>query len=453
MFERAFKFVPAAVMLAVALPLAGQSEFAERERALARDLAAQQEADERAREQERAEQERAFARDFEEQQRELEAQQRELVAQQQEQERAFAREVQQQQRELEAHERELAQQQADQQRSFARDFAAQQRAFAEQQREYQQSSERAQRELAAELARAKSQLAVSAAEIARLSAQISEPTRVDFLNRLRYSGRGGVLGISIDDTEQGVRVQGVSPNGPAAAAGVAVGDTIVAINDFELGPEADTRVDSPSAAFVGQLADVEPGEEVELRIVRNGNTRDVVVTTADNDFGSFVQLWGPQGVQRLQGLQGLQGFQVAPGSQGRQGPQVTVLPNGQRPGSLFMFQRPWSDIELVTLTPALGEYFGTDAGLLVVRAGRMGEHGLRDGDVILDIGGREPQTPEHAMRILSSFEPEEPIPMSVMRQRQREMLRITVPEQTVGWYTGDSEGIWVTGPPRWAGRD
>jgi hypothetical protein len=427
MFERAFKFAAAALMLAAGLPLAAQSDFAERERALARDLAAQQGADERAREQERAEQERAFAREIEQQQRELAAQQR-----------------------------QLAEQQAQQQRSFARDFAEQQRAFAEQQREYQQSAARAQRELAAELARAKSQLAVSAAEIARLSAQISQPTMVDFINRQGYFGRGGLLGISIDDTEQGVRVQSVSPNGPAAAAGIAVGDTIVAINDFELGSEADTRVDSPSAAFLGQLAEVEPGDEVELRIVRDGDDRDVVVKTAENGWGPFVQLWGPQGLQRLQGLQELQGFQVAPGSQGRQGrqgPQVTVLPNGQSPGSLFMFQRPWSDIELVTLTPALGEYFGTDAGLLVVRAGRMGEHGLRDGDVILDIGGREPQTPEHAMRILSSFEPEEPIPMSVMRQRQRETLRITVPEQTVGWYSSPSERLWVTGPGQFRARD
>jgi type II secretory pathway component PulC len=430
MFKRALACVTAVAMLAMGLPLAAQSEdFAERERALARELA--------------------------EQQRELEAQQRELTAQQQEQEREFAREVEQQERELAAQQRERAAQQEQQQRSFARNFegqqreyAAQQRAFAEQQREYQLTSARAQRELASELARAKSQLAVSAAEIARLSAQISEPAMVDVQNRVRYIGQGGVLGIGIDDTELGVRVESVSPNGPAAAAGVAVGDTIVAIDDFELGREANTRIDSPSAAFLGQLADVEPGEEVELRIVRNGNTRDVVVKPTEN--GPYVRLWGPQSLQGLQGLQGLQslqGLRAAAGSQGRQGPQVTVLPNG-RESVFMMFQRPWSDIELVPLTPALGEYFATDAGLLVVRAGRMGELGLRDGDVILDIGGREPQTPEHAMRILSSFEPEEPIPMSVMRQRRRETLRITVPEETVGWYTGNSGDIWVTGPPR-----
>jgi type II secretory pathway component PulC len=67
--------------------------------------------------------------------------------------------------------------------------------------------------------------------------------------------------------------------------------------------------------------------------------------------------------------------------------------------------------------------------LLVVRAGNMGELGLRDGDVLLEIGGREPQTPEHAMRILASFEPGEAMQASIMRQKRRETLTMTVPGQ------------------------
>ena len=75
----------------------------------------------------------------------------------------------------------------------------------------------------------------------------------------------------------------------------------------------------------------------------------------------------------------------------------------------------------------LGEYFGVTEGLLVVRAGRAGELGFRDGDVIIDIAGREPQSPEHALRILATFEPGESLQAAIMRQRQRQSLAIRVP--------------------------
>lgn len=48
----------------------------------------------------------------------------------------------------------------------------------------------------------------------------------------------------------------------------------------------------------------------------------------------------------------------------------------------FMLHGPLTDMELVTLTPRLGSYFGTDQGVLVVRAPAGGALKLEDGDVI-----------------------------------------------------------------------
>ncbi len=93
----------------------------------------------------------------------------------------------------------------------------------------------------------------------------------------------------------------------------------------------------------------------------------------------------------------------------------------------FRYSGAWNDVELVSLTPALGEYFGVNEGLLVVRAGRAAELGFRDGDVIIDLAGRKPQSPEHALRILASFEPGESLQAAIMRQRRRESLAIRVP--------------------------
>ena len=208
-------------------------------------------------------------------------------------------------------------------------------------------------------------------------------------------GSPAVLGLNIDDSDFGVFITGVTPNGPAATAGVTVGDTIVSINDVELAP-AEGR-GSPSAALLGQIGNVVPGDDVKLRILRGGDYRDVVVKAGQNQL-------------RM--------------------PYMAALGDGKWPTAAWMpfrYSGAWNDIELVSLTPALGEYFGVSEGLLVVRAGRASEFGLRDGDVIIDLAGRKPQSPEHALRILASFEPGESLQASIMRQRRREALAIRVP--------------------------
>jgi S1-C subfamily serine protease len=92
----------------------------------------------------------------------------------------------------------------------------------------------------------------------------------------------------------------------------------------------------------------------------------------------------------------------------------------------------WSDMQLATLTPELGGYFGTDKGLLVLRGPGKDSLKLRDGDVILDIGGRAPTSPEHALRILGSFEPGEKLTITVMRKQRRETLTVDIPGDSPG---------------------
>jgi S1-C subfamily serine protease len=272
--------------------------------------------------------------------------------------------------------------------------AAQRREIQQREQELARTAAADSAELQRELARAREQLSESAAEIARLSAQMTQPVLRDVMSNVRYiTGGRAVLGLSIEDTELGVLVSGVTPNGPAAEAGVTVGDTIVAINDVELGRG---RAQSPSAALYGEVGNVVPGDEVKLRVLRGGDYRDLVVEAGENQpWRSFV----------------FDGGRVS------------------WPGEWVSFRqsRAWSDMELVTLTPALGDYFGVEEGLLVVRAGRAAELGFRDGDVILDLAGREPQSPEHALRIMASFEPGESLQAAIMRQRRREALAIRVP--------------------------
>lgn len=97
---------------------------------------------------------------------------------------------------------------------------------------------------------------------------------------------------------------------------------------------------------------------------------------------------------------------------------------------------PWvhppGTMELTTLTPRLGHYFGTTHGVLVVRAPSRGVLKLQDGDVILSIGGRVPVSSSQAIRILTSYDPGEKIRLVILREHHRMEISASMPAAP-GW--------------------
>jgi hypothetical protein len=123
---------------------------------------------------------------------------------------------------------------------------------------------------------------------------------------------------------------------------------------------------------------------------------------------------------------------------GAEAPNLSVV---TAPGTRFLrswgfASSPWSDMELVTMSETLGRYFDTDEGLLVLRAPEDDAIDISDGDVILSISGRTPNSPEHAIRILSSFESGETVVFSIMRDGRRESIEYVVPEQSATFWGG-----------------
>jgi multidrug efflux pump subunit AcrA (membrane-fusion protein) len=94
--------------------------------------------------------------------------------------------------------------------------------------------------------------------------------------------------------------------------------------------------------------------------------------------------------------------------------------------------RPPGTMELTTLTPGLGHYFGTDHGVLVVRAPTRGVLKLQDGDVILSIGGRVPADSSQAMRILTSYDPGDKIRLVILREHRRMDITAIMPAPPPG---------------------
>jgi S1-C subfamily serine protease len=106
------------------------------------------------------------------------------------------------------------------------------------------------------------------------------------------------------------------------------------------------------------------------------------------------------------------------------------------------FFRNWGGLEMVNLTPALGEYFGTDTGLLVVRGPGQKDIDIQDGDVILQIGGRTPDSPAHATRIMRSYQPGEKMAVQLIRKKKKINVEITMPDRKFGrWVEGGDENV------------
>jgi S1-C subfamily serine protease len=254
-----------------------------------------------------------------------------------------------------------------------------------------------------QLQSAREQLDRSAREVAELSRQLYGGPEGDVMRFVQGRPSGAMLGINVGSgaaRDEGVEVVGVSPGGPAEQAGLKAGDVLVAVDGLALKRSGDR---GPNAQLVEHMRGVEPGRVVKVDYLRGGQRRSASVTAAPAEPPMIRVLR-----ERLAGplAEGL----ALPGLEGLLGPE-----------------RGLRSLELVALTPKLGQYFGTDRGLLVVRTPDAAGLPLEEGDVLQTIDGRTPENPGHAFRILRSYQSGEKVKLGVLRQRKSLTLEATLP--------------------------
>lgn len=269
------------------------------------------------------------------------------------------------------------------------------------------------KDLDARLAEAQARLEKAAHDVAELSSEIGGPLMDKFMV---FNGEGpsrAIIGVQLDSEsgKGGARIQEVSPGGPADEAGLHVGDVITAING------TDVKGDSPARQVMHVMHEIAPESKVKVRITREGKSRDFVVTARRG--ATFFGMQHPN----------IPLPPIPPGF-----PEAGVSTFGP-----VMIHGQLGEMELATLTPQLGRYFGTDKGVLVVRAPK--DFKLEDGDVILAIDGREPSSGSHATRILSSYQSGEKITIKLMRQQKTVNVETTLPERMSFMGSGRDRGV------------
>jgi len=216
----------------------------------------------------------------------------------------------------------------------------------------------------------------------------------------------------------GAVLEAVTPDGPAAKAGLQAGDIVVTFEGTRLA----TGAGSPGDRLIEMAGDMEEGDTVRVAYRRGRDARTAVIVPKVLDDASYAFSYKIADSTMDAARENWErALEIAPRMEvlrERLDPMVWSVRVGSR----------WSDMELTTLDADLGAYFGATEGLLVVRAPKDGLLGLKSGDVIVRIGGRVPTSPSHAMRIFRSYEPGDEIRVDIMRSKAPRELKAKVPE-------------------------
>lgn len=208
----------------------------------------------------------------------------------------------------------------------------------------------------------------------------------------------------------GALIERVMEGGPADKAGIKQGDVITKLGGVSLlsgDEEYDEALSAPGRRLVERSREFERGDTVAVEYRRDGETR-----TADLVIGDFD---GPI-VYSFQGQMPHVGRMERWVERLSEVPEVHV--SGPETFALRLGAR-WPGLELVSLNPQLGEYFGVEEGVLVLSVPEDSELNLKAGDVIQAIDGRTVRSPSHAMRILRSYEADEAVTFGIVRKERR----------------------------------
>jgi hypothetical protein len=232
---------------------------------------------------------------------------------------------------------------------------AQLRDSAAQTREAERATAAEAQEIDALMRQAEAQLAEAAQQIAELSQK--QMPRMSGLERRIFIDRSRpVLGVNVGTDEddgpvEGAEIVAVSPGGAAAGAaaeaGLRAGDIITAVNGESMSAGSGAEA---SRLLVDFMQGVVDGDVLEIDYLRDGNVRNLEVAPRSMTATLF-SAGGPNF-----------DVHVAPGT--------LATPTEPHARSFWIAGGSWGDMEMVALTERLGSYFGTDEGLLVVRAPR-----------------------------------------------------------------------------------
>ena len=256
----------------------------------------------------------------------------------------------------------------------------------------------------------------------------------------------------------GAYLEGVTPGGPAAKAGLEAGDILTSVDGTPL--VSNVRVDGhemagesindrslPGMRLIELAARLAPNDTITVVYRRGKNSRTTKLVTQEDPNNVFVM--APDGGKEFtfrfndDEMPGF-GYQVGPDMQMQMERMRSPMPPGMwrtdpdMPFKVFI-SSDLEQLELVQLNPELGSYFGANDGVLVISVPDSSKLGLKGGDVVLAIDGRKPSTTAQMFRILQSYDPGNPVKFEVLRNKKTVAVSGTIPSPPqMKWKTRDT---------------
>ena len=241
----------------------------------------------------------------------------------------------------------------------------------------------------------------------------------DALVRAFDIGRPSRIGVSVQDLDesaakdathatQGVMVEAVEPGGPADKAGVKSGDAIV---------EFDGERVRSARQFSRLVQETPPGSSVAVALSRGGQRSTVNVTVERGSLGDDFAM-------RLLESPRMARPPLPPAPPASPRPPAAAP---MAPFETFRFssgRRLGATIE--TLDDQLAQYFGVKEGVLVrsVEADSTAQRaGLKAGDVITAVNGRQVYEASDVARALDRVDADAEVSIDIVRDRKPQTLK------------------------------
>lgn len=215
-------------------------------------------------------------------------------------------------------------------------------------------------------------------------------------------------------------IASVEPGSPADRAGLEAGDTIVAYN----GSDLKNRTMSLTKLL-------KPDSKLLVKVHRARETYELpVIVGRRSAYAPNVTVLTPGQVIDVEPM-------IAPRARGREraaivtvdpvGPMrdLTPLPPGSQPGFIWNGPTTLAGAEMARVGPDLGAAFGVASGVLILAVAEntpASRAGLRGGDVILKVNGREVAAPNQVQRLLQMSAGEQQLKLTLMRKRKMQQV-------------------------------
>jgi hypothetical protein len=240
--------------------------------------------------------------------------------------------------------------------------------------------------------------------------------------------------MSPNAAANGVLVRAVTPDGPAAKAGLRSGDVIIAIDNKNIAASGMEGVEKARM----MLSKLELGQLVPLTYARAGKTTK---TTIKADTIQRAMFFSDNLHQTNTFTPGQQRNIILHSSSDGNGSneelkEIFSFADCQRDGKhdckaprIFEAMR-WQGLNLASLDAQLGRYFGTTQGALVINAG-PDLNTIQSGDVIQRIDANSIATPRDVMKFLREKKQGDTVRFTVLRDRKLLPLDVKTPQTKI----------------------